>query len=265
METFVGLMPPGTELRADVYGDDLVLIANRNTSGSACGFEWSDDDTFAAVIDLCSGAFKVPFHPIESLGAAAVAMLDPTVCFILGGGRTSASCYLRRADIASPQGRGTAPIHGIDVSLGSPPRVMIVEYAGRDSAGGILLCGPRYSGTGSILSRWTLDRPEFETVGRWDGPAGWFECAATLRDGSTLVFWRVKGENQTIVRRYVPGAEAVTMGRIGGADVVVCVGQASDGRVYVFGIEESVDADGRGSKKTVNRLSILTPPELSLG
>ncbi len=246
-QSFTGQMPVQHFVCADMLGDRLSIIASSSVGGSSGGFDWKSDVAWAGSLNLSELCIETPFHKIEDIDASDIAMLNPETCFVFAHGRTRSYCRLRDTRVIGKQEGTQLPNSKVKPDLSTP--FFRLSWAGQDSEGGVLFAGEVYSqkhheGTQTALFRWTLDNPSFEMVGSWSDGNCYFSEAVHLKDGSTLLFFSERQTANILIRRYVPGQQAKSAGRLTDTFYVSGIAEASDGRLYMYSCKPALK-DGK--------------------
>jgi hypothetical protein len=246
-QSFTGEMPAQQLIRADMWGDTLSIIASSSVGGSSGGFDWKDDVACAGSLNLRELCVQTPFHEIEDIDASDIAMLSPQTCFVYAHGRANSYCHLRDTRVLGKQEGRDIPDSDVTPNLSTP--FFRLSWIGADSQGGILFAGEVYckgdhDDIQTALFRWSLDNPTFEMVGQWSDGDCYFSEAAHLKDGSILLFFSERQTANILIRRYVPGQQAMSVGRLTDTFYVNGVAEGADGRLYMYACKPALK-DGK--------------------
>ena len=224
-KSFSGEVPTGDTICWDVYGDQLFIIVNQNVSGSAAGFDWSDDTTGFAIFNLKKNRFHKAFHSVEGTDARAIIMQDSKKFVVFGYGRTSHFFWLldsKFQDLLKDE-RNWRRFH-LSHSYS-------VHFVGSDEEHGVLMFGCKENKGERALMRWAMGYDEFETLATLDEPDLFLSCSAKLADGSFLFFLRERYTDQMFLFQYRKEQGLEKVGRLE-MKFIDCAAQADDGRIY---------------------------------
>ena len=236
-------IPAGYKLCGDIAEDKLYLIATASDEGSAAGFDWKNSMAMAAIVDLKSLWFDVPFHEIEDLDVAMMRMLDAKICLVTAYNRRGDYYFhLRDMGIKDAQKDGVSRI--------SEPSRYKLAFAGRDTDGGALFHGESYFKPENALFRVGIDKLEFTMVGHWPKFDGYYSANVQLSDGSALVFSGKRKSQHKVVRQYIRGQKAKDIALLQNIYSISDVVQGEDGQLYIY----ACNHDSKDGKWRLSRI-----------